>query len=105
MIRIRHKKLLKNSEIFSLVQDVEPPAVQVNWLYPNPLAVRRSLRLYLRKLMHIKTSVTGNDLVQWGLKQGPGVGMVLNKLLAARLDGEVKTRAEEEKLARRLAAI
>ncbi len=99
------RPLIKNSEIFSLVQDVEPPAVQVNWLYPNPLAVRRSLRLYLRKLMHIKTSVTGNDLVQWGLKQGPGVGMVLNKLLAARLDGEVKTRAEEEKLARRLAAI
>jgi tRNA nucleotidyltransferase (CCA-adding enzyme) len=96
---------IRNSQIFSLLKDVEPLAVEVNWLYPNPSAVRRNLRLYLKKLAHVKTSVTGSNLTQLGMKQGPLVGTILNKLLAARLDGEVKTRAAEEKLARRLAGI
>jgi tRNA nucleotidyltransferase (CCA-adding enzyme) len=96
---------IKSSQLFSLVKDVEPLAVEVNWLYPNRLAIRRNLRLYLKKLLHIKTSVTGSHLTQWGVKQGPLVGTILNKLLAARLDGQVKTRAEEEKLARQLAGI
>jgi tRNA nucleotidyltransferase (CCA-adding enzyme) len=96
---------IKNSQIFSQVKDVEPLAVEVNWLYPNRLAIRRNLRLYLKNLLHIKTSVTGSHLTQWGVKQGPLVGTILNKLLAARLDGEVKTRAAEEKLARQLAGI
>jgi tRNA nucleotidyltransferase (CCA-adding enzyme) len=96
---------IKNSQIFSLVKDVEPLAAEVNWLYPNRLAVRRNLRLYLEKLVHIKTSVTGSSLTGWGVKEGPLVGTILNKLLAARLDGEVKTRAAEARLARRLAGI
>jgi tRNA nucleotidyltransferase (CCA-adding enzyme) len=96
---------IKNSEIFSLLKDVEAPAVQVNQLYAKTPAVRRNLRLYLRKLAHIKPSVTGSSLTQWGVKQGPLVGTILSKLLEAKLDGEVKTRAEEERLARRLAGI
>jgi tRNA nucleotidyltransferase (CCA-adding enzyme) len=96
---------IRNSGIFSLMKDVAPLAVEVNWLYPNPSLVRRNLRLYLRKLVHVKTSVTGSNLTQWGIKQGPLVGTILSKLLTARLDGEVKTRAAEEKLARRLAGI
>jgi tRNA nucleotidyltransferase (CCA-adding enzyme) len=77
----------------------------VNQLYAKTPAVRRNLRLYLRKLAHIKPSVTGSSLTQWGVKQGPLVGTILSKLLEAKLDGEVKTRAEEERLARRLAGI
>lgn len=96
---------IKNSGIFSLMKDVAPLAVEVNWLYPGPSAVRRNLHLYLKKLVHVKTSITGSNLTQWGIKQGPLVGTVLSKLLSARLDGQVKTRAAEEKLARRLAGI
>jgi tRNA nucleotidyltransferase (CCA-adding enzyme) len=96
---------IKNSQIFSLLKDVEPPAVEVNQLYAKTPAVRRNLRLYLGKLAHVKTSVTGSSLTGWGIKQGPLVGDILNKLLEAKLDGKVKTRAEEEKLARRLAGI
>lgn len=95
----------RNSAIFSLLKDVEPTAVKVNWLYPQPPTVRRNLRLYLEKLAHVKTLVTGSHLTQWGIKQGPMVGTILNKLLSAKLDGEVKTRSDEEKLARRLAGL
>ena len=96
---------IKNSQIFSLLKDVEAPAVLVNHLYAKTPAIRRNLRLYLEKLTRVKTSVTGSNLTQWGVKQGPLVGTILNKLLEAKLDGKVKTRAEEESLARRLADI
>jgi tRNA nucleotidyltransferase (CCA-adding enzyme) len=96
---------VKNSKIFSLLKDVEVPAVEVNRLYAKTPAVRNNLRLYLEKLAHVKPSVTGSSLAQWGVKEGPLVGTILNKVLEAKLDGEVKTRAEEEKLARRLAGI
>lgn len=96
---------IKNSQVFSLLKSVEVPAVEANLLYAGTPAVRRKLRLYLEKLAHVKTWVTGSSLIQWGVKPGPKVGAILNKLLEARLDGKVKTRAEEEKLARRLAGI
>jgi len=96
---------IKNSQIFSLLKDVEAPAVVVNRLYAKTPSIRRNLHLYLEKLAHVRTSVTGSHLTQWGVKQGPLVGTILSKLLNAKLDGEVKTRAEEESLARRLAGI
>jgi tRNA nucleotidyltransferase (CCA-adding enzyme) len=96
---------IKNSEIFSLLKDVEEPAVLVNLLYAPTPAVRNNLRLYLGKLARIKTLVTGSSLRQWGVREGPLVGTILNKLLEAKLDGVVKTRADEERLARRLAGI
>jgi len=96
---------VKNSQIFSLLKDAEAPAIEANRLYAQTPAVRNNLRLYLEKLARVKTSVTGSSLTQWGVKQGPLVGTILNKLLKAKLDGKVKTRAEEERLARRLAGI
>ena len=96
---------IKNSQIFSLLKDVEAPALLANSLYAKTPAIRRNLRLYLEKLVHTKNSVTGSNLTQWGVKEGPLVGTILNKLLEAKLDGKVKTRAEEERLARRLAGI
>jgi len=94
---------IRNSGIFSLLKDVEAPAVLVNLLYARTPAIRNNLRLYLEKLSRVRTLVTGSSLAQWGVKEGPLVGTILNKLLVAKLDGRVKTRADEERLARRLA--
>jgi hypothetical protein len=43
----------------------------------------------------VKTAVTGDTLREMGLKPGPQFGFWLEKLLAARLDGEVGSEAEE----------
>ena len=96
---------IKRSRVYSLLKAVGAPAAQANLLYAAAPAVRRNLRLYLEKLVHVKTSVTGSNLTRWGVKEGPRVGKILNKLLEAKLDGKVKTRAAEEKLARQLAGI
>jgi tRNA nucleotidyltransferase (CCA-adding enzyme) len=96
---------IKNSELYFLLRDTDPAVLQAVWLYPNPSMVRKNLHIFLTKLRHVKTLLTGNNLTLLGIKQGPQMGTILTKLLTARLDGVVKTRAEEEKLARRLAGI
>ena len=48
--------------------------------------------------MAVKTAVTGDTLREMGLKPGPEFAIILDRLLAARLDGEVVDEAGEQKL-------
>ena len=57
---------------------------------------------YLQEWREVKTAVTGHDLREMGLKSGPQFGILLEKLLAARLDGHVTTEAEERALLNQL---
>jgi len=93
------KSHLKNSDLYFHLNSHPSTAVQANWLYPNHRLVRSRLNLYLKKLVKIKPCSSGKDLAQLGIRQGPMMGRILNAILAARLDGTIKTRKEEEKLA------
>ena len=64
--------------------------------------VRSRLRRYLDDLRDMRLYLTGNDLMQLGVTEGPEVGRVLTELRRARLDGEVRTRDDERALALRL---
>ena len=65
-------------------------------------AVGRAIDRYLRTLAGVRSEVTGRDLRALGLPPGPGFALVLDRLLAARLDGRVRDREAELALARRL---
>jgi tRNA nucleotidyltransferase (CCA-adding enzyme) len=53
---------------------------------------------YYREWRGVKTAVTGYDLREMGLKPGPNYAVLLDKLLAARLDGHVTDEAGERAL-------
>jgi tRNA nucleotidyltransferase (CCA-adding enzyme) len=62
------------------------------------------LTRYVTEWRHVKTILSGNDLRQMGLTPGPEYGRILDALLAARLDGILKTEADERAfLARQVA--
>ncbi len=93
---------LKPSDIHGLLEDVSPAAVSCCAIaFDSPLA-RRRLLLYLSKLRNVKTSLTGDDLINLGLPQGPRVKEVLAAIKDARLDGLVRTGEDEVRLARSL---
>jgi tRNA nucleotidyltransferase (CCA-adding enzyme) len=50
---------------------------------------------YLKEWRHVRPSLNGNDLLNMGLKAGPEIGLLLEKLLDARLDGKLSDRAAE----------
>jgi len=66
--------------------------------------VRERATSYLRRWRYVKPSHDGHALLALGLPPGPAVGEALRRLLAARLDGDVKSRADEERLVRSLVA-
>ncbi len=64
-------------------------------------ACQRSLA-YLRRWRYVKPVLDGHALLALGVPPGPQVGDVLRRLKAAKLDGEVRSRADEEHLVRSL---
>jgi tRNA nucleotidyltransferase (CCA-adding enzyme) len=62
------------------------------------------LEWYWREGVGVKTAVGGNNLRQMGLKPGPHFGLILDRLLAARLDGLISDEADERQLLAELLA-
>lgn len=65
--------------------------------------VKRQVSAYLTTYQHIKPSLTGEDLKAMGLTPGPLFKRILDRLLDARLNGEVASEADERRLAGRIA--
>lgn len=60
------------------------------------------LESYQAQWRHVRTCLDGNDLREMGLKPGPQYARLLDRLLAARLDGEVHDEGEERALLEQL---
>jgi tRNA nucleotidyltransferase (CCA-adding enzyme) len=93
----------KPSDIYYLLREYEPLAIQANALASESANIQRHLQLFLTKLRYVRTSLDGEELKRLGISEGPEMGKVLRILHRAKLDGEVRTRADEKKLARSLA--
>ncbi|MCJ7516021.1 MAG: CCA tRNA nucleotidyltransferase [Dehalococcoidia bacterium] len=93
---------LKPSEIYRLLYSYSATAIQANALASESLIASQNLLLYLNKLRYVKPLLNGADLKKMGIPSGAKIGETLNILQAARLDGEVKTRKDEERLVHHL---
>jgi len=96
---------IKNSALYFKLREYDITAIRASCYYAKAPVLRRKLELYLDRLRNVKTSLGGNELLKLGVKQGPKLGTILKKLLAARLDGTVLSKSDEVNLARRLAGL
>jgi tRNA nucleotidyltransferase (CCA-adding enzyme) len=69
----------------------------------SPLA-RQRLAEYQRRLRHIRPTLTGDDLRRMGIPPGHVYHHILDRVRAALVDGQIATRADEERLAAELFA-
>ena len=65
------------------------------------LNIRRQIWRYLTVWQHVQPPLTGNDLRRLGYKPGPQYRQILDRLLAATLDGEIIDRASAEAFLKR----
>ena len=93
------RSALKPSQVYYLLQDYEPLAIQANALASDPSVAQSYLQLFLTKLRYARTSLSGEELKRLGISAGPEMGRILQALHEARLDGDVRTKADETKLA------
>jgi len=71
---------------------------------PEVLAIARAagapwLDDYAARLRHVELEISGYDLVEAGVPEGPAIGRGLNAALAAKLDGEASGREQELRVA------
>ncbi len=65
---------------------------------------KRQVSAFLTTYHHMESILTGRDLKAMGLKLGPRYKQILNLILKARLNGEIRTEAKERDLAMKLAS-
>jgi len=99
-LHLLDKPAIKPSEIYNLLREYEPLAIQANAIATESSMAYQHLQLFLTKLRYVRISLNGGDLKRLGIPVGPEIGQILHALHRAKLDGEIKTRAGEKKLAR-----
>jgi tRNA nucleotidyltransferase (CCA-adding enzyme) len=85
----------KSSEVYQLLNLYPPEPLAFALMQPNQPDWRmEEIRNYLTHLRGIQPLITGDDLIQLGLKPGRAFADVLWKAFAAQLDGKVSTKQE-----------
>ena len=92
---------MARSRVYRLLQGLHPHAVESCTMAATDAKVVEWVRVYLDELQHVSPRLDGNDLMALGVREGPAVGLVLTKLLDARLDGLVVSLEDEENFVRR----
>ena len=86
------------SRLYESLAPFDPASVRVWSLAAPDARAREALTLYLDRLRHVRPSLSGRDLMQLGVPQGPAVGAMLVRLRSAKLEGAAEGRSQEVKL-------
>jgi tRNA nucleotidyltransferase (CCA-adding enzyme) len=93
----------KASTLVHLLEDLDDTALFVGWVATESKQAARQIHRFVRQLRHVRPALDGKYLQQsLGMKPGPEIGRVLDALRDALLDGEIKTRVEQEAYVRNL---
>lgn len=89
------------SRVYRVLHGFHLHAIESCALAASDATVAKWLRLYLDGLRHARPLLDGDDLMALGVREGPAVGLLLAKLLDAKLDGLVESVEDEEAMVRR----
>jgi len=89
---------IKSSDIYYLLREFELQAIQANLIATNSNIVRQRIKLYSKKLRAIQPFLNGQELIRMGVPDGIQIGEMLTILRRAKIDGEIVTYRDEQKL-------
>jgi tRNA nucleotidyltransferase (CCA-adding enzyme) len=92
---------MKPSRAVELLSRLPPASVWALAASARGRARQQALH-YLHRWRYVKPLLDGRALLAMGAREGPGLGQVLLRLRTAKLDGQVSSRREEERMARAL---
>ena len=93
-----------NSVVYERLVGYDRTAIRSVLLASDDATAAGMLALFLDDLSHVETELRGEDILSMGVEQGPLVGECLRRLKAARLDGVIADRADEEHFVRKFIA-
>lgn len=101
---LKGKTHLSNHRIYEILQPFSYEGVLVLAALTESRITEERIKLFLKKLTRIKTSLQGKDLERIGLEPGPKYRQILKKVLYQKLNGKLKNKREELKYAKWLSA-
>jgi len=95
---------MKNSDIYEKLKGLSLESLHVARYMSSSAnsGLSAQIDLYLNDLSQISMSVTGNDLLDMGIPEGAEMGRILSSIHKELLDGQVPSREEQVKLARKI---
>jgi len=99
--RLFHLGEPHRSQIYHLLAPLETEYLLYMMAKSRQEHSRRLLSLYFTRLKKLKPELRGRDLVALGYQPGPLIKEMLERLLEARLNEQVKSRKEEKDFIRR----
>jgi tRNA nucleotidyltransferase (CCA-adding enzyme) len=88
------------SEVVNLLRKYDLPMLIFIALQSRRI-IRKQIWHYLTVLSNVEAPLNGNDLKKMGYKPGPKYKQILDDLLAASLDGEVRDKSSAEEFLKR----
>jgi tRNA nucleotidyltransferase (CCA-adding enzyme) len=86
---------LKNSTLYQRLSVFKIELILYMMAATKLEKVKRSISNYFTRLRHIDTSIKGKDLKKMGHEPGPVYREILQAVLDAKLNGQIKTRSDE----------
>ena len=86
---------VKNSSLYKRLSVFRTELVLFMMAGTKKRRVKRSISRYFTHLRYIRPSIRGQDLVDMGLPPGPIYRRILQAVLDAKLNGDLKTKQEE----------
>ncbi len=83
------------SDIYRALQEFNPEEILYMMAKAPSERVRRAISHYLHRYRNVRTELRGRDLKAFGIPPGPVYRLMLDALLDAQLNGEVKSRQDE----------
>ena len=90
-------------ETYNLLSKLKLETILLSMAISKDRQKQKVISQYLTELRKVKTTLTGKDLKNMGVRPGPIYSRILRELLEERLRGHLKSREDEERLVRSLA--
>ena len=95
LVRMVRKKSLNSSELYHLLSPLSMECLIYLMAKVTRREAKKALSTFLSQLRHVTIATTGADLKRLGLQPGKLYKKILDDLLNARLDGNVRNKREE----------
>jgi tRNA nucleotidyltransferase (CCA-adding enzyme) len=93
---------LNPSQIYRLLQPLSYETILFIMSQAKTAKIKKRISSFLKDYGGVKVAIGGSELKNLGLLPGPEFKHILNEILYAKIDGKLKSRAEELEFARKL---
>ena len=93
---------LRNSDLFALLNGINQNVLKACLVINRFSDLNDVISIYLNELQYLSIQLSGKDLIQLGVSEGPNLGKILDKLHVAKLNGIIFSRDDEEDFVRKI---